>query len=319
MRTPTKAVISLVGAGAMGAALAARMHQNGAGTILSPLEGRSEETIQRAAACGIVSASYADIVKTATHILSVVPPGEALAVARTIASAYQQQNTRRALIFVDCNAVNTESVREISAVFSGTNVRFVDGSIIGLPPSETYNPGIFFAPSPDADMHWFEEFVGTLKGYGLNVFAMEGEGVSVGDASALKMAHSAIVKGTLGLMTSAVLAANASSPATARGLIHALEISQPRFVDLSDELLAEMIPKAYRFVKEMKEVGGFISAAGHSDEGRIFEEISELFGGIARSHEAHKRDPRSAEAGDVASILDFAQESSQTVAARASK
>ncbi|KIY62482.1 hypothetical protein CYLTODRAFT_426879 [Cylindrobasidium torrendii FP15055 ss-10] len=307
----SRAVISVIGAGNMGSAIAARMHRDGAGEILSPLEGRSNNTLARAKECGMIPSPYATIAKSATHILSVVPPAEALAVAQAVASAYRELGTDRPMVFADCNAMNSASVREIKTVFDGTNVKFIDGSIIGLPPSEDYNPGIFVCADPEDDLQWFKEFVDTTKGYGLNIFPMEG--ASLGDASSLKMAHSSIVKGTLGLMTSAILAANASSPATARGLVHALEISQPRMVDLSDHILSKMPAKAYRFVKEMEEVGGFI---GRGEESKIFKELEVVFGGIAKSLEAHKVNPSSAEAKDVADVIAFCEESRRTIQAR---
>ncbi|KAF9040404.1 hypothetical protein BDZ89DRAFT_1060495 [Hymenopellis radicata] len=303
--------ISVLGAGAMGSKLAERMHSNGAGDILTNLDGRSEETHERARESGMAPTSYADIVSKATCIISVVPPHEAQSVAELVVNAYKALSLERAITFADCNAVNPDSVKEMAKLFEGTNITFLDGSIIGLPPSDTYNPGIYVSSNP-GDEQAFDEFTEVTLKYGLNVFAMKGEGAHVGDASALKMAHSAIVKGTIGLITTSVLAANASSPSTAKSLVHALDISQPLFVELSSKLLAQMLPKAYRFVREMEEVGGYIGGPTGS---KIFEDLGDTYAKVAKAHEDYKKDSEGAAGGDADVLLKFAEEAKKTVRA----
>lgn len=148
MMTPTSHTIALLAPGAMGAAIAARLSASGAGTILTNLDGRSDATIERARVSNMVHASYAEIASRATCIYSIVPPVDAFSIAEAVVAAYNAAGSHRELTFVDCNAVNPESVKQIAALFTGTRITFLDGVIIGLPPSASFNPGIYVSAEP---------------------------------------------------------------------------------------------------------------------------------------------------------------------------
>ncbi|KAK7042126.1 Nad-binding phosphogluconate dehydrogenase-like protein [Favolaschia claudopus] len=270
---PTLAVLA---PGAMGAAIAARLSASGAGTILTNLDGRSESTIHRAHTSNMQHASYEDIVQRASYIFSIVPPQEALTLAETIVSAYKSSGSQRPLIFIDCNAVNPESMKGMKTLLEGTGITLLDGVIIGTPPSDSFNPGIYVSADPK-DMAALDDFTRMANGLGLNVIPLKGEGAGIGDASAVKMAHSGIVKGTIGLFTTMILAANAASPSTAEGLAHALNLSQPTLADLLIRFVPMSIPKAYRFVAEMEEVSSFTGGDG----AEIFDRLSKIFGRVA--------------------------------------
>ncbi|EEB95325.1 hypothetical protein MPER_05718, partial [Moniliophthora perniciosa FA553] len=156
-----------------------------------------------------------------------------------------------------------------------------------------------------------DEFVALGTKYGLNIIPLKGEGSGVGDASALKMAHAGVVKGGIGLFVSMILAANASSPSTAKGLLHALSISQPAFISLMVQLVPQAIPKAYRFVKEMEEVAGFVGG----DEGRVYEGIEKIFEKVAMANE----EAPNGDAGDAAKLLQFIEEAKVVLAQEETK
>ncbi|KAJ7473446.1 6-phosphogluconate dehydrogenase C-terminal domain-like protein [Mycena latifolia] len=295
--------IALVAPGAMGAALAARLSASGAGTILTNLDGRSEATIQRARESNMQHASYAEIVERATYIFSVVPPVDAFGLAESVVGVYKAAGSQRELVFVDCNAVNPESVKRMATLFTGTRITFLDGVIIGLPPSDNFNPGIYVAADPK-DAAALDAFAHTSNGFGLNVIPLKGEGAGIGDASALKMAHAGIVKGTIGLFTTMILSANAASPSTAEGLLHALNLSLPVVVDLIIRLVPQMLPKAYRFVGEMEEVGGFVGAG--SPGAHTFEGLAGVFARVAGSVAAGDSGTASTP-GDVELLLKFVE------------
>ncbi|KAJ7120256.1 hypothetical protein C8R44DRAFT_831834 [Mycena epipterygia] len=282
--------IALLAPGAMGAAIAARLSASGAGTILTNLDGRSPATIQRASESNMQHASYAEIAERATCIYSVVPPVDAFSVAEAIVDAYKAAGSQRELVFVDCNAVNPESVKRMAKLFDGTGI--------------TFNPGIYVSADPN-DVAVLDEFTTMSIKFGLNVIPLNGEGAGIGDASALKMAHAGIVKGSIGLFTTMILSANASSPSTAEGLLHALNLSQPVFVDLITRFIPQMLPKAYRFVGEMEEVGGFVGA--DSPGGRTFEGLAEVFGRVADAQNTPDR-----EGGDVELLLKFVEHARAT-------
>ncbi|KAJ7692902.1 hypothetical protein B0H17DRAFT_1200228 [Mycena rosella] len=283
--------IALLAPEAMGAGIAARLSVSGAGTILTNLEGRSGATIQRAGASNMQHESYAEIVERATCIYCVAA------------------SSTRELIFVDCNTVNPESVKRMTELFDKTSMTFLDGLIIGTPPSETFNPGIYVVAAPK-DAAALDSFTRMSTEFGLNIIALRGEGAGIGDASALKMAHAVCAGLRLcrsltgfvqlinrGNVTYSSTAANAASPSTAEGLLHLLNLSQPVSVDLIICLLPPMPAKAYRFVGEM-EVSGFVGTGSPG---------AHMFEGLAGTSCASPLRPPADSPDDVQLLLKFVE------------
>ncbi|KAL0581570.1 hypothetical protein V5O48_000499 [Marasmius crinis-equi] len=294
--------LSVLGAGGMGSKIALRLFQRGGGNILTNLDGRSEATLKRAQESGMKHASYSEIISQATCIYSIVPPKDAFSVAEQIAAAAQATPSSREVIFVDCNAISPESVKKMSQLFTGTPIKFIDGAIIGGPPSDTYNPGIYVSANPE-DESALNEFVALSNNFGLNVIPLGGQGAALGDASALKMAHAGIVKGTIGLFVAMILSSYKSSPSTAKGLLHSLSISQPAFIDQIIRLVPQMIPKAYRFVKEMEEISDFVGG----EERRTYEGIEKVFERVAAAHDASPNH----DSGDTQLLLKFVEDAKE--------
>ena len=98
------------------------MAENGA-RVLTSLKGRSRATVDRAHKAGMISASDEEIAAHAELVLSVVPPGEALALAERLQPVFERQS--RGPIFIDCNAVNSSTLDRIRAAIgqdgSGAN------------------------------------------------------------------------------------------------------------------------------------------------------------------------------------------------------
>lgn len=82
----------------------------------------------------------------------------------------------------------------------------------------------------------------------------------------------------MGLMTTMILAAHASSPATAKALMNELGHSQPMLLNRSKQMTS-MIPKAYRWVGEMEEIAGFVGEG----EGEIYKGVAKLYSRIETS------------------------------------
>src|SRR5689334_19492290 len=80
---PMSKTIAILAPGAMGSAVARRLSENGA-RVLTSLKGRSEATQKRAAVSGMVGADD-DAIAEADIILSIVPAGEAEALAERLA------------------------------------------------------------------------------------------------------------------------------------------------------------------------------------------------------------------------------------------
>lgn len=171
--------IAVVGAGAMGSAVARRLVQNGC-TVLSILDGRSEATRQRAVDAGMKDVSYTSLASQASIVLSILPPSDAFSFASAFYSFAMKVDSKA--IFVDCNAVNPVSVKKIAAIFQGSGVGFVDAGIIGGPPKDGYDPTFYYSANSKDSMSQF----GELGKLGLKVRALEG---GIGSASALKMSY----------------------------------------------------------------------------------------------------------------------------------
>ncbi|MEA2966958.1 MAG: hypothetical protein QOE78_219, partial [Alphaproteobacteria bacterium] len=95
-------VVAVIAPGMMGAAVGKRLADHGL-KVLTSLKGRSAETTARAKAAGMVSASDEEIAAT-DFILSILPPGDAVALAQRFAPALTASNSKP--VFVDCNAVS---------------------------------------------------------------------------------------------------------------------------------------------------------------------------------------------------------------------
>lgn len=276
-------VIAVIAPGAMGSGVARRLTENGA-RVLTLLEGRSEATRARAAAAGMEGTDLAGLAE-ANLVLSILPPGEAMALARTLAASWQAAPSAFAPpVFVDCNALDVATVKAVGEVVTASGGRFVDGGIIGLPPQ----PG---APGPILYLagHEAQAVAATLGALGLRVQAMEGP---VGAASALKMSYAGITKGISAIATLMILGAERAGAGPA--LRAELEISQKQLLQRFSGSLPDMVPKAYRWVAEMREIAQFLGedAAGAA----VFEGIAQLYARIAADAAGDRREVKLIEA-----------------------
>jgi putative dehydrogenase len=266
MSKPTVAVIA---PGNMGAAIGARLCASGA-DVLTSLAGRSEASKKRAAEAGMRDAGDAEIA-AADFVLSIVPPGDARALAEKLKPALQAAN--RKPVYVDCNAVSPDTVKTIAATVAEADCPFVDGGIIGGPPRAGYDPAVYVS-GPDAGR------VAVLGEYGLKIRNLGG---AVGDASALKMSYGGLTKGTMALAAALVLAAERAGVADA--LRQELSESQANVLAQLTRGVPGMFPKAYRWVAELEEVAHFV---GPGDESKIFEGIAALYERLAGDFEGSK-------------------------------
>jgi 3-hydroxyisobutyrate dehydrogenase-like beta-hydroxyacid dehydrogenase len=256
--------IAILAPGAMGSAVAVRLAEHGA-KVLTSLEGRSEATKTRAAAAGMVASTDAEIA-SADIILSIVPPAEALPLAEHLATQITRSANKP--IYVDCNAVNVETVRKVEDVMLSSGARFVDAGIIGVPPKPgSKGPALYVSGEAAGAL-------GSLCDLGLDLRIIAGP---VGAASALKMSYAGINKGLTGLGAAMVLAATRAGAADA--LRDELALSVPAVQARLATALPDMLPKAYRWVAEMREIAGFLgpdhpAALIYEGFARLFEHIA---------------------------------------------
>jgi 3-hydroxyisobutyrate dehydrogenase-like beta-hydroxyacid dehydrogenase len=256
--------IAVIAPGAMGSAVGKRLVENGA-RVITLLEGRSEQSVARAHAAGMLAASLAEIAE-ADLVLSILPPAEAVRFAETLAPLLRESKTKPA--YIDCNAINPATMRKVAAVLADTGCDVIDASIIGGPPvSGRAGPAFYVS----GDNNHRADILGE---YGLRLRRIDGP---VGAASALKMVYGGLNKGTIALQTAMLLAAERAG--CAESLRQELSKSMPQVLERMSRSIPDMYPKAYRWVAEMEEIAAFL---GPDDPAaQIFRANAEIFTALA--------------------------------------
>jgi 3-hydroxyisobutyrate dehydrogenase-like beta-hydroxyacid dehydrogenase len=283
--------ITVIAAGEMGAAIGKRLSERGA-RVLTSLAGRGPGSAARAKQSNMTAIDDDDaLVAQSDFILSVVPPGQALALAERLTASMVR--APRKPIYIDCNAVAPNTARRIGEVVAATNARYVDGGIIGPPPGPSMNPTLYLA-GPHAHE------ARTLADYGLKVRVVEGD---IGAASALKMSYAGITKGTQAIAAAMIL--GAARAGCAEALKQELSESQPQVLASLSRSLPRMFPKAYRWDAEMEEIAAFLGedAAAHD----VFLAFAQLYARIASGND--KSSPTAAR--EVATLGEFCAAASQ--------
>jgi 3-hydroxyisobutyrate dehydrogenase-like beta-hydroxyacid dehydrogenase len=260
-------VVAVIAPGMMGAAVAKRLVSRGL-KVLTSLKGRSRESEARAKDAGMTAAADEEIAAS-DFILSIIPPGDAAALAQRFAPTLAASNSKP--VYVDCNAVSPPTAERIAAIIAPTGSPFVDAGIIGSPPKDNDAGPRFYASGREAPRF------AALREFGLDVRVLEGP---LSAASALKMSYAGITKGTQALGAAMLLAATRGG--TADALLAELQGSQPQILAWLKRSLSLMPSKAYRWVAEMHEIADFVGAdpAAHelyAGAAHFYEQIAQDF------------------------------------------
>ena len=266
-------VVAVIAPGLMRAAVGKRLVDNGV-KVLTSLKGRSAETATRAKAAGMAAAGDEEIAAS-DFILSILPPGDAVALAERFQPALKASNAKP--VYVDCNAINPKTVDRVAAVIAPTDCPFVDSGIIGSPPKPGDAGPRLYASGPAAPRF------ATLRQYGLDVRVLDG---AMSAASALKMSYAGITKGTQAIGAAMMLAATRAGSADA--LFAELSSSQKEMFAWFKRGLALMPPKAYRWVAEMHEIAGFVGEDPTAHE--LYEGAAHFYERIAEDFDGGKED-----------------------------
>jgi len=259
--------VAMLAPGEMGAAVAARLGERGV-SVTTSLAGRSAASAERARRAGMTAVADDDALVAADFLLSVCPPGEAVAVARRLVPALCRAGTKP--VYVDCNAVSPATALEIGEVLAGTGCRYVDGGIVGPPPAAKPSgtgTRVYVCGAAAGD-------VAGLSQFGLPFVVLEGP---IGAASALKMSYAGITKGVTAI--GAAMALGASHAGSADALYRELELSQPELLAWIGRQVPRMYPKAWRFVAEMEEISRFLGDG--TPAGDMFADIARFYHEIA--------------------------------------
>jgi putative dehydrogenase len=238
-------VFTVVAAGMMGSAVAARLHERGA-EVRTALAGRSQASVARAAAAGMTGvARDSDLVDGVDIVLSIVPPGEAVGLAERFAPLLTA--AKRKPVYLDCNAVSPATAKRIAEVIAPSGASLVDGGIIGGPPKAGYGgPNIYLSGAA-------AEGATMLRGYGLEIRVLDGP---IGAASALKLSYAGLTKGLTALGAAMFLGAAAAGSDAA--LLAELGESQQEMLTWLRRQVPSSYDKAYRWVAEMYEIADFL-------------------------------------------------------------
>ena len=260
-------IVAIVAPGNMGAGIGRRLTENKV-TVLTSLAGRSEESAKRAREAGIQPVEEHALAE-ADFLLSIIPAGDALDLARRLAPVLTSSN--RKLIYVECNAVSPATMQKIAKEIAATGCPFVGAGIIGPPPKPgSANTKIYASGPAAADL-------ARLNDYGLIVRVLDGP---VTAASALKMSYAGITKGFTALGATMMLAATRGGSAEA--LRNELAESRPDLLRYLSNQIPSMYSKAYRWVAELDEIASFIGDERAEHEmlvaaARLYERIADDF------------------------------------------
>lgn len=258
--------VGIVSPGSMGSALGARLRDGGAVTVASVAD-RSARTQSLAAGAGFSQVAFLDeLVDACDVVLSVVPPGEAPAVAEALVAAARRTAARP--LVADLNAIGPESVTRLAELLAGAGVDLVDGAISGPPPLAPGITRMYLAGSRAAEIEALP-----LDGVERTVV-----GTAVGLASAVKMCTASVYKGRVALLAQALRTAHAHG--VVDHVLDDLVVTGLADRERTGETLARASTKAWRYVAEMEEIAATQAGADLSPElfsafARVYEELAE--------------------------------------------
>ena len=268
--TPT---VAIVAPGNMGSGVGQRLTENKV-KVLTSLAGRSEQSAKRAQAAGMQAVSDLELA-AADYLLSIVPPGDALRLAKRLAGVLTAANKKP--VYVECNAVSPRSMLAIAEVVGATGCPFVGAGIIGPPPKPGSTNTKIYAAGPHA-----ADFA-KLNDFGLIVRVLEGPLTA---ASALKMSYAGITKGFQALGAAMMLAATRED--SAQALKAELAESQPALIDWLSRQIPRMYSKSYRWVAELDEISDFVGK--DHPEHAMLDGAARFYERIAADFEGDKKE-----------------------------
>jgi 3-hydroxyisobutyrate dehydrogenase-like beta-hydroxyacid dehydrogenase len=251
--------VGILHPGAMGAVLAGEACI----PVMWASEGRSPETIERADRHSLRDqGSVADLVATSEILIAVCPPHAAIEVA------IQVERLGFDGIYVDANAVAPATVREIATRFE----RFVDGGIIGPPPTEAGLARLYLTGRDAATV------AALWEGSNLDARVLDGD---VGSASAFKVAYAGWTKGSTALLLA--IRAYAEANGLDEEIVAEWEISIPGLADRAEDTAGRIGRKAWRFEGEMAEIAAAMGSVGlpegfHDAAREVYHRLSDLKG-----------------------------------------
>jgi 3-hydroxyisobutyrate dehydrogenase-like beta-hydroxyacid dehydrogenase len=233
--------------GEMGAEVGAAARAGGA-RVLWVSAGRGGATRHRAGAAGLEDAGTLQAALDESAIaLSVCPPHAAVDLASSVAAAGFRG------IYVDANAISPDTSRRIGSIVETAGATFVDGGIVGPPPTKPGTTRLYLSGSKSAAV------AALFAGSPLGAVVLD---APVGAASALKACYAGWTKGAATLLLS--VRALARREGVEAALAEEWKISQPNLFAQVDRAVLQS-RKGWRWIAEMEEIGATFDRAGLPD------------------------------------------------------
>ena len=232
--------VAILSPGDMGHSVGRLLREHGL-RVVTCLDGRSARTRSLSEKAGIIDVgNMGEMVAQSDLIMSITLSEVVTELCRQVADAVRATGSRP--LFVECNAIAPEITRQLEPIITASGARFVDASIIGIPPRGGYQPYFYASGNHAAEFEGMREF-------GLDVRNI---GPEVGQASGIKMCYSALTKGSIALYAQLMVAAQLL------GLSEHLRLefqnSQPSAFKWIEAELPRIPPKARRWVTEVQEI-----------------------------------------------------------------
>jgi 3-hydroxyisobutyrate dehydrogenase-like beta-hydroxyacid dehydrogenase len=237
--------VALLHPGNMGVTIGTAAAMSGA-RVVWVSNGRSKATQERARQADLVDVeNLADALRASDVILSVCPPHAALELARSVAEH------KFSGIYVDANAVSRATAEQIGATVTKAGASFVDGGIIGSPVKRAGTTRLYLSGTRAREI---------AELFSASMLDARTIGDKPGAASALKIAYAAWTKCSDALILA--VRALAAIEGVDKALVEEWALSQPDLEQRSVRAAKVAVPKAWRYVGEMKEIAATFEAAG---------------------------------------------------------
>ncbi len=248
--------IAILHPGAMGSALGRALVDSGRRAVWLPRD-RSEATRRRAERAGLLpqeDLSGCDVV------IAVCPPAFAESTAQSIGEFSG--------LYVDANAISPERAGRVAAIVGRHGASYVDGGIIGPPPTVAGTTRLYLAGAAADDV------AALFEDTPLEARVLPGEM----SASSLKMTYGAWTKGTVALLLAVREAA--ARLGVEQALLAEWKLSQPELIERSALASSVAAEKGWRWEEEMREVARTFARAGQPAE--FGAAAAEIFGRYRR-------------------------------------
>ncbi|KAL4925025.1 6-phosphogluconate dehydrogenase [Aspergillus undulatus] len=276
-----KPVIGILSIGEMGLGIANLLISHGY-RVASYVQDRSKRTQERAASIPIECvASLQALVQQSTVILSIVPPKDSASTAQSILDN-SPTSEKEPTYYLDLNATAPSLAKHTADLFSANgNIIYIDGGIIGGPPTPNPNPT---SNSSEPQDTWTEPSLVTsgptclpdteVYNHLTETLNIEHISPTIGAASGTKLCFASMTKGFFALAIQSFV--TAEKMGVASDLRRYMERHNSATLKIAERGLVGMPPKAWRWVNEMQQIGGMMEDQGGFRRG-LFEEIAEVY------------------------------------------